>query len=394
MRKLKILYLTTGLNVGGAEMLLYHMLATTDRERFAPSVISLGDSGRVGGLIESLGVPLSTLGMRPGRPTPAALLRLVSLVRTLQPDLIQGWMYHANLAGTLAAALTRSRTPVVWCVHKSVSSLKDEKRGTASVIRLCARLSGLTAKIVYVSEAGRVQHEAMGFRADKSLVISNGIDTSLFQPSAQARAALRSELGLPEETLLIGLSARYHPQKDHPNFLRAAALLGRSHPEAHFVLAGTNVNAQNPALHALVSELGLEQRVHLLGERGDMQAVTAALDIATSSSAFGEGLSLALAEAMASGVPCVVTDVGDSGTLVGATGRVVPARDAQALAGAWAELIDMGPAGRRALGRAARERVEERHGIGAMLRHYEQVHHEALGGAWAPEARRAEVPSV
>jgi glycosyltransferase involved in cell wall biosynthesis len=374
MSCIKILYITSGLQVGGAEVLLAHVLAQTDRARFAPAVICLGPQGRVGAQIVAQDVPLYVLGMRPGRPDARGLLGLLRAVRDFGPDLIQGWMYHGNLAAQVGAALAARRAPVAWCVHKSVSSLRDEKPATAAVIRLCARLSGLPGQIVYVSEVGRRQHEALGFRPDKSLVISNGIDAELFRPSAAARRALRAELGLPDSATLIGLLARYHPQKDHPSFLRAAAHLAARHQDVHFILAGTQVDPQNPELTRLVAELGLGGRVHLLGERGDMPQLTAGLDIATSASAFGEGLSLALAEAMAAGVPCAVTDVGDSALLVGQTGRVVTPRDPLALAGAWDDLIALGLAGRATLGIAARERVLQRFGIAAMLRSYEQLH--------------------
>lgn len=378
MRQLKILYVTSGLNIGGAEVLLYHMLAQTDRTRFAPAVITLGAKGTIGAQIENLDVPLYALNMRPGRPSPAGLLGLRRAVRAVKPDLIQGWMYHGNLVAQLGSAWASRGTPVVWCVHKSVSSLRDEKPATATVIRLSARLAGLPGRIVYVSQVGRVQHEQLGFNPAKSQVISNGIDAELFQPSDTARANLRAELGLPAHALLIGLIARYHPQKDHETFLRAAATLAANHHDAHFVLAGSRIDTQNPALMALVAEHRLEDRVHLLGERGDIPHVTAALDILASSSAFGEGLSLAIAEAMAAGVPCTVTDVGDSAMLVGATGRVVPPRDAQALAAAWAELIALDTAARRELGMAARERVLQRFGIGTMMDSYEQLYHTLL----------------
>lgn len=390
MSATRILYITSGLQTGGAEVLLYHMLAQTSRARFEPAVICLGRAGRLGAQIRALGVPLTELGMRPSRPTPAGLAGLVGAVRSFGPDLIQGWMYHGNLAAQIGGALAARRAPVAWCVHKSVSSLRDEKPATAAVIRLCARLSGLPGKIVYVSEAGRRQHEAMGFRPEKSLVISNGIDAELFRPSAEARRALRAELGLPESAALIGLLARYHPQKDHKTFLRAAALLAAGHPEAHFVLAGAGVDARNAELTTLVAALGLGGRVHLLGERDDMPQLTAGLDIATSSSAFGEGLSLALAEAMAAGVPCVVTDVGDSGMLVGLTGRVVVPRSPQALAAAWSELLAFGPQGRADLGLAARERVLQRFGIGAMLESYERMYLTLIGGGPAAPRGKAQ----
>lgn len=391
MGRLKIMYVSSGLNIGGAEMLLSHMLAHTDRARFAPSVVSLGGPGRVGAQIVARDVSLYSLNMPAGRPSLSGVIGLARAARTIQPDIIQGWMYHGNLAAQLAGLL--ARVPVIWCVHKSISSLDDEKPATAAVIRLSARLSGLPARIVYVSEAGRAQHERLGFRAEKSLVISNGIDAELFRPSESARHELRAELGLATDTLLIGLIARYHPQKDFPTFLRAAAALAEIHPAVHFVLAGTRAEASNAELAALLEEHGLTPRVHLLGERDDIPWISAGLDIVSSSSAFGEGLSLALAEAMAAGVPCVVTDIGDSAMLVGDTGKVAPPRDPAALCSAWAELIALGPVRRRALGAAARERVLKHFSIDAMLGRYEQLYSAVLGdspgGALSPRQESA-----
>jgi glycosyltransferase involved in cell wall biosynthesis len=369
MSTTRLLYITTGLNLGGAEMLLYHTLKQLDRSRYTPLVICLRDEGYFGKAIEALGVPLYCLNMEPSRPTPLALLKLLAMVRQARPDLIQGWMYHGNLAGQLASRVC-GNVPVIWCVHKSVSALSDEKPMTAALIRLGARLSHLPAAIVYVSEVGRAQHEALGYAASKSLVIANGIDTDLFQPSAAARQSVRNELGIAADRPLIGLLARYHPQKDHATFLQAAALLRQRMPGVHFLLAGTGVDRHNHELMALVEQHNHGAHIHLLGERRDTPQLLAACDLATSSSAFGEGLSLALAEAMAAGVPCVVTDVGDSGRLVGETGRVVAPRDPQALATAWAELLAAPAEEQQARSQAARQRICEGYSLGRMIQRY------------------------
>jgi glycosyltransferase involved in cell wall biosynthesis len=176
------------------------------------------------------------------------------------------------------------------------------------------------------------QHEAIGYRADRRSVIPNGFDCERFQPDTGARASVRAELGLDEETPLIGLIARYHPMKDHANFLAAARLVLKQEPTAHFLLAGPCVEVSTKELSTLVSTLGLQGRIHLLGERSDIPRLTAALDIACSSSAWGEGFPNVIGEAMACGVPCVVTDVGDSAWIVGETGFVVSPKSPQELA--------------------------------------------------------------
>ncbi|NEP28701.1 glycosyltransferase, partial [Moorena sp. SIO3I6] len=214
----------------------------------------------------------------------------------------------------------------------------------------------------------------LGYSSQNSCVIPNGFDTSLFKPSLEARAAFRSELGLSEQSILIGLIGRYHPMKDHPNFIRAASLLVKEFPDVHFIMVGTEVDQDNNFLSSLIQDLGLSNHIHLLGERSDIPRLTAALDINTLASAYGEAFPLVIGEAMSSGVPCVVTDVGDSAWIVGNTGRVVPPRNSEALARAWKELILMGNEGRKVLGKAARSRIIDSFSINSVVAQYESLY--------------------
>ena len=372
MKKLRIAYLITGLNGGGAETMLYHILRFLDRERFEPAVISLMDRGKFGDMIEKMGIPVQTVGLRPGQVNPAAAFRVVKFLRAARPDIIQGWMYHANFAAQLASFFVR--VPVCWCIQSSFLSFAAEKPLTRLAIRLTARMSRSAAKVVFVSHVSRAQHEQIGFAKERGCVLPNGVDPALFQPSADARRSVREELGLPPDALLVGLICRHHPQKDHPNFLHAAAILAKKWPDVRFVLVGCNVDRKNAALTDLMRTLDLDSRMHLLGERNDMPRLTAALDIATSSSSYGEALALALAEAMSCEVPCVVTDVGDSALLVGETGVIVPPSNPEALADGLARLLSAGPEKRRELGRAARARAEEGYSIPNIVRGYEAMY--------------------
>lgn len=296
----------------------------------------------------------------------------MALVRAARPDLIQGWMYHSNLAAQVAGRLAGA--PVCWCIQNSFHSFAAEKPLTRLTIRITARISGMAKKIVFVSHASREQHEQLGFAAGRGCVIPNGVDADLFRPSDEARRSVREELGLTPDAMLIGLIGRYHPQKDHANFLRAAAILAERRPEARFVLAGLGVDGGNAALEEWARAPELAGRIHLLGERNDMPRLTAALDIATSSSSYGEALSLAVAEAMACAVPCVVTAVGDSALLVGKSGIVVPPGDAAALAAGWESLLAAGAEARRELGAEARRRVEKHYSVAGIVRDYEELY--------------------
>jgi glycosyltransferase involved in cell wall biosynthesis len=371
---INVVHIISDLSVGGAEMMLFNLLSRADARRFKPAVISLGKRSKLDARIEDLNIPVYNLGMRPATiPSPAQVWRLLAVMRRLKADLIQGWMYHGSLAAHLSRFTVARRTPVIWSIHSCNNDLTLEKRLTSAVIRMCARLSSRPEKILYVSQASRRQHEAMGYCAEKSHVITNGFDTAQFSPSVEARAALRAELGLRADQFLIGLVGRFHPMKDHLNFLRAAALMSSDNGAPQFVLAGREVDGDNHALGRLLAKSGLEGRVHLLGERGDTHTLIAALDVCSLSSSYGESFPLVVGEAMACGVPCVVTDLGDAAMLVGDTGLVVPPRNPEALARAWRELIRLGPDGRAQLGEAARERVCENFMLASVVAQYESL---------------------
>ncbi len=377
-KKVLLLYVITGLSTGGAEMMLYKLLSRINQSRFTPVVVSLMDRGTFGDRIEALGIPVHTIGMKRGIPTPATIVRLIRTVRQLNPDLIQGWMYHGNFAAQLARTLTLKSVPVLWNIRHSLYSLSYEKSGTAAVIRMGAPLSSFPVKILYNSKISASQHEKLGYQATKTMVIPNGFDPELFTPSVESRISLRTELGLANDAFLIGLVARYHPMKDHANFLHAAALLLKDYPDVQFVLAGNGVDKENPTLCKLINELGIAERIHLLGERQDIPRLTAALDIASSSS-YTEAFPNVIGETMSCGVPCAVTDVGDSALIVGNTGRVVPPRDSEALANAWKELIELGPEGRKALGKAARARIIESFSLNSVVARYESLYVKCTG---------------
>jgi glycosyltransferase involved in cell wall biosynthesis len=370
---LRILHVIPDLCLAGAEMKLYKLLAATNREQFAPTVISMRDGGELRGRIEALGIPVHSLGIRGLLPGPRSVNRLARLVRRIDPDLIHGWMYHGNLAAQFAAALSRKKAPVLWGVHQSLYGFAYEKWLTVLVIKLGALLSRAPRGIVYVSKTSACQHEAHGYNRERTLVFHQGFDTEKFAPSEEARFAVCQELGLPNDTLLIGMIGRYHPVKDHANFLKAAERVLKSRSEVRFILCGKGVDHNNPALRTLVEETQIRDRIHLMGERLDIQRIMPALDIAVSSSC-SEGFPNVVGEAMSSGVPCVVTAVSDLPEIVGTTGRVVPPRDTAALASAIEEMIAMGPAGRKALGAAARARVIEHYSLESSVAQYEAVY--------------------
>lgn len=370
---IKVLHIINDLSVGGAEMMLYKLLSTMNKERFSFAVVSLKKRGKLCKRVERLGVPVYTLASKRSFPTPASTWSLVRLMRRLRPDVIQGWMPHGNLAAQLVGALGQSRVPVLWNIRQSLYSLDYEKPLTAIAIKLGARLSKRPAGIIYNSRTGAAQHAAFGYSNKRSLVIYNGFDTKVFAPSASARHSVREELNVTENTVLIGLISRYHSIKDHSNFLRAAALLLEKYPDVRFVLAGREIEWDNQPLRELIQSLGLVNNVHLLGERQDNERIIAALDVATSAS-HGEGFPNVIGEAMSCAVPCVVTNVSDLPWIIEGAGRVVPKHDSTAMAEALIEMLERGQSGREALGHAGRARVMEHFRLDSVGAQYETLY--------------------
>jgi glycosyltransferase involved in cell wall biosynthesis len=374
---LRILHIINDLSIGGAEMMLYKLLSRTDRDKFMPTVISLNGAGKLDDQVKQLGIKVEAVGMKESGRRSFALLRLARAARRINPDIIQGWMSHGNLAAQFAGLFVSRPVSILWNIRQSLYSLDYEKPATARAIRLGARLSNWPSRILNNSQRSVSQHAAIGYETSSTVVIPNGFDTESFIPSEASRVSVHAELGIPAATVLIGRIGRYHHMKDHPTFLRAAALLLKDYPDTQFLLAGKDVDWNNGEVRSLVQDLGLVERVHLLGERLDMPRLTAALDIATSSSHV-EAFPNVIGEAMSCAVPCVVTDVGDSVWLVGDTGRAVRPQDPEALAAAWKEVIGLGPEGRRDLGAAARARVMRRFSLASVVEQYESLYQRVI----------------
>jgi len=359
--KSKLLFVTTALGSGGAEMMLTQLITHLDRTRFEPHVISLTDGGKHVDTLQAAGVPVHSLGMAAGRPSLRSLLKLRSLTKQIRPDLLIGWMYHGNLAATLASWIGK-RAPVMWNVRQSLYSLALEKRGSALVIKALAWLGFNPRHILYNSKVSAQQHEAIGYPAAKRVLVPNGFDTARFQPDAEARTSVRAELGLPADAILIGRFGRNSAMKDYPTFIEAMKRV----PNAFAIIAGTGTaELESLILHP--------SSFRILGERQDLPRLTAALDIACSSSAFGEGFPNVVAEAMCCGIPCVVTDVGDSSWLIDGAGTVVPPNDTTALAEALNSMIALTPEQRQTLGAVGRQRILDEFALPAVVRQFESL---------------------
>ena len=373
-RRIRVSHVITTLGTGGAERMLAKLVGAMDRSAFRNSVVGLGGEGAVAQQIRSVGVPVRALDLRLAH-APAAPFLLAAELRRQQPDIIQTWMYHADLLGT-AASLALPRVPLVWNVRTAGLDASLHKQTTLWVGKACAAASAyFPARIVCCSQAALDGHAAAGYPECRLRVIPNGFDTDVYRPDPRHRASVREEFGVGPDVLLAGMVARYDPAKDHRTFFNAARIIADAAPGVRFVLCGEGVTARNPDFMRPLEATGIADRFILSGHREDMPRLMAALDIAVLSSLV-EGFPNVLGEAMACGVPCVATDVGDCRSIIGDTGFVVPVRDASALAAAALSLIGESAGRRRARGSMARRRIIEQFSLDAAVRRYEELYEE------------------
>lgn len=373
MRKIDVVHVITDLRRGGAENMLAKLIEGMDAERFRQTVVVLQDKGELGDRIEQTGAQVIPLNMTGFFDFPRVVLQLRAFLKKAKPHIVQTWLYHADFVGTLAAqAAGGSR--LIWNVRCSNMNFQDYNPTTRIICSLLARMSAVPDLVICNSLKGQKAHSELGYHPRAWHILPNGFDTERFRPDAERAASFRKSLGVGASTPLIGLPARLDPMKDQDNFLNAAVLLARDIPEARFVLIGRGLSSDNAGIMSRIAARGLDGRVHLLGERSDMETVMAGLDIVTLCSAYGEGFPNVLGEGLSCGALCVATDVGDSALVVGSHGRIVPPRRAEALAAAWREILALGPEMRQKIGMQARRHVIEHYSLPAISRTYENLY--------------------
>lgn len=370
---MRVLYIISGLATGGAEMMLLKLLERLNRERYTPMVISLTTIGDIGPRITALGIPVQALGMTPGVPSLWGFSRLLRQIKCFKPDLVHTWLYHADLLGGVAARLA-GIDAVCWGIRSSNLDADKTHWTTRAVRRVCAVLSHVIPQRIFLnSETASRIHISLGYAAEKMCVVPNGFDLTRFRPDKEARDRVRASLGLADDLPLVGMLARFDPLKNHFGFVMAMAMVRRRMPDLHLLMAGKKIDRNNEELIRSIKKASLLDNTQLLGERDDLPELMAALDVLACPS-HAEAFPNVVGEAMASGVPCVATDVGDCAYIIGDTGTIVPAGDMAAFASGVEAMLKLSREQRAALGEKARARVANHFDIGRVVRQYEEAY--------------------
>ena len=369
---MRILHLITGLDIGGAEMMLYHLCKQQKLTGDEPIVISLKSEGEISGLLLTLGVSTYHLNFPKGKFSFSGFLSLIKKIKEVKPHILHCWMYHANFVGSMAS-LFAGNIPVVWAIHNTTLSVENSSKATILLMRILGFLSFLPEQIVYCSQFAKTLHEKYYYSKKKGKFIPNGVDTTVFIPKPEIGTQFLSKLKIQKDSFVIGMIGRYDPQKDYPNFLTAANLIHQFNDSVQFVMCGPGVDDENKVLLDIVKTFEQPDRFHLIGSRIDIQKVHNAFDIFVLSS-ISEAFPIVLAEAMACGVPCVSTDIGDAAYIIGNAGKVVPVKNPQAIADAVKQLLSMPDEAYEQLKSAARKRIVDYFSLPEIAQLYKQTY--------------------
>ena len=369
---MKVLHTITGLQIGGAETVLYRLLSViAQNETDTHRVVCLGPSGPIAEKISQTGIRVYHLHGTGRLSAPKLALQLRQIATKFSPDLCVGWMYDGNLAAWWAQRHSKSR--VIWNIRHSISDLSRERKSARIVIRLNALLSRSADLIIYNSQFAIQQHARLGFNNSGAIAIPNGVDTNKFFPDAAARKRWRETLGIGKHEFVIGHVARIHPMKGHAILLQAIHKARKTIPNMKVVLVGRDANKNNHLLRQAIVENDVGDSIICLGEQSEVGPLNSMFDVAVSPSEWGEGFSNTIAEAMSCALPVIATDVGDSTVLIGNAGLIIPPSNSTDLAEALCEIYNKPLAARSVMGMNARERIVARFELKRMATTFQDV---------------------
>jgi len=366
---MRICFLIRQLNDGGAQRQLVKLAAGLVMKGHQVFVITFYPGGRFSEQISGIpGITHISLNKQGRFDLFGFLLRLHRTLKTIKPDILHGYLNTSNALSAIIKPFF-PKTRIIWGVRSGYMDLDRYNYLEKWLFGIERILSHRAELVITNSDAGRDFAIMRGFPKERLMVINNGIDTNEFRPSPDEGLKMRKEWGFTSDQMVIGIVGRIDPMKDHETFIKAAQIASRHNSSMRFVCVGGGQDDYVKKMRELAENLGVSSKLLWVDPTTDMRAVYNALDILTSSS-YGESFSNVIGEAMSCGIPCVVTDVGDSAKIVSDTGLSVPARNPEALAHGWLELSQTN---RTELGLNARSRIIENFSLNKMVEQTEEV---------------------
>ena len=368
--RLKLTHVITGLSLGGAENSLYKLVSHLDRQKFDISIISLKNQGVFGERFDALGIPVYSCNFSVGVGGLLAPFKLARFLLKLRPDIVQTWLYHADLIAGIAAKLIGVKC-IIWSIR--TTDLKQGSWLTAVIRKLCALVSRvIPSKIVVVAHAARVKHIQLGYDELKMIVIPNGYDANQFKPDPVLVANLINEIGIRQTDLVVGCVGRLSEDKGQDILIEASQDVLNKFPDVKFVFIGSGFENTNKVLVDSIASKSKLDRFILMGERNDVNTCFGLMDIFCLPSRT-EGFPNVLAEAMLSKLPCVSSDCGDARLLSNGHVSIAKINDSMDLANKITQMLGLNTIERRILGQESCSHVSNEYSIDRMVTRYDSL---------------------
>jgi len=374
---MKVLHCITGLSGDGAQRMLLRLARGLSSSGIRSHIVSLADEGVLGDDFRSNGIGVSALRLVNPLKLLPGVLAFRAVVRSFKPDIIQGWMYHANVFSSAVRAVSSTKAPLIWNIRRGLDDFSERRLVTRAWIRASAAASSQATTIIYCSRRSQEQHEKLGFARHASAVIGNGFDVQRFQPSATKRMAFREALGLPRDAVVVGNVGRFDVAKGHRYLLEAFCRLASRYSQLHLVCVGRGVSWSESGLGDLASARQYMDRIHFVPEQRDVAYVFSAFDLYCSAS-IAEGFPNVVAEALSSSLPVVATDTGATRELVASSGIVVSPRSALALEEGIEQLLRETSHELLMRGEAGRQKMERYHSLAGVVAQYQELYQVTL----------------
>ncbi|MBY0243876.1 MAG: glycosyltransferase [Sphingobacteriaceae bacterium] len=372
---MKIVHIIVCLDKGGAEKILFDLVTKTQSIQVENIIISLTSIGYYGQMLQERGVTVIPLNLKKNHILSLFMLR--NVMKRYKPDLICSWLYHANFISIFCRLLGYKN--IVWNIHNTYLPWKTSSKVTFFLNRICSKLSFIPKRIIYCADKAKKVHVELGYNLNRSVVIYNGYDLGHYLMNNEWRNKIRMELNISQHELVIGHVARYNSAKDHKNFIQALKIVFERCNTLclKVIMVGNDIDEQNIELINILKENQLLDRVMLLGIRSDVNFLYNAMDVFVLSSS-EEAFPNVIAEAMASGVPCVVTEAGDAGNIIGDCGILVPIKNSLELANGMITMLNFSPEKRAGLSYDSRMRITNLFDIDKMIHNYLRIYTEIL----------------